>query len=79
MAAGCLVLILAGCAANRASQSKMVWLYPHAGGATLTQSSREHRQAISIVSDRDSHALIEDLGLLFMTDRPTRLTRWQTR
>ena len=57
----------------------MVWLYPHAGSATLTQSSQEHRQAISVVGDQNSRTLVEDLDLLFMIDRPTRLTRWQTR
>jgi len=54
-------------------------LYPHASRSTLTQSPHEHLQDVATVTDRDTRALIEDLDLLFMTDRPTRLTRWHTR
>jgi len=57
-----------------------VWLnYPHAGGETLGETSREHRERVSAVADQDAGAFVEDLDLLFMTDRPTRLTRWHGR
>jgi hypothetical protein len=31
------------------------------------------------VAEHDARALIEDLDLLFMTDRPSRLSRWHDR
>ncbi len=48
-------------------------------GCTLTRSSREHSRQIDQVADRDARAIVEDIDILFMTDRPTRLTRWHDR
>ena len=78
--AACLFLALSGCMAyTRAPRSTVIWNYPHATEATLTQSPQEHYQSISNVAQQDGRTLIEDMDLLFMTDRPTRLTRWHSR
>ena len=75
-----LLLTLSGCMAyTRAPRSTVLWAYPHATEATLTKSPHEHYQMVSNVAHRDGRALVEDLDLLFMTDRPTRLTRWHDR
>lgn len=80
IAAVSLFLTLSGCMAyTRAPRSTVIWNYPHATEETLTESSHEHYQSVSNVAQRDARALIEDMDLLFMTDRPTRLTRWQSR
>ena len=73
-------LILPGCAASADSPRSLLLLnYPHATQETLTQSGDEHLQAVSNIAERDARALVEDFDLLFMTDRPTRLTRWHSR
>ncbi len=57
-----------------------VWINdPHAGFETLGETGAEHRERVSAVADQDARALVEDFDLLFMTDRPTRLTRWHGR
>lgn len=61
------------------ARSSVPWLYPHSTKATVTQSPHEHYQSISNVAAQNERALIDDLDLLFMIDRPTRLTRWQSR
>ena len=43
---------------------------------TLTQTGEEHRNAVRTVWERDKAALIDDLDLVFQTDRPTRLSKW---
>ena len=53
--------------------------YPHATKATLAQSAHEHYQYVSNIAAQDERALIDDLDLLFLTDRPSRLTRWLSR
>lgn len=68
-----------GCMSTRAARSTVLWNYPHVTEPNLTQSPHEHYQMAASVADRDARALIEDLDLLFMTDRPTRLTRWHDR
>jgi hypothetical protein len=79
VAAG-LLLVLTGCMAyTRAPRATVLWHYPHATEANLTQSPHEHYQAISNIAEQDARGLIEDLDLLFQTDRPTRLTRWHSR
>lgn len=50
-----------------------------AGCATLSMSSDEHREQVRRVARHDWRALQDDLDLLFMTDRTTRLTRWHDR
>lgn len=70
-----LTLGLTGCA----PRSTVMLNYPHAKFATMTESPHEHYQRVSNIAAADGRALIDDLDLLFMTDRPTRLTRWTTR
>ena len=43
---------------------------------TLSESSDEHYHRVGMILDRDRRALAEDLDLLFLTERPTRLSRW---
>ena len=74
------VMALSGCAAwSGVQRATVLYNYPHAGGETLTLTPEEHQHRISEISARDSRALVEDLELLFLTDRPTRLTRWHSR
>lgn len=73
------VLVTAGCASSSSARSRMLLTYPHAAMTTLTQSPHEHYQMVSDVASHDKRALADDLDLLFMTDRPTRLTRWHSR
>lgn len=49
---------------------------PHTCMETLTETPDEHYHRSEMILDRDHKALAEDLDLLFMTDRPTRLSRW---
>jgi len=65
-----------GCASPR---STVMLNYPHAMQGGLTQSPHEHFQTVSNIAAHDGRALIDDLDLFFMTDRPTRLTKWQVR
>ena len=75
-----LLATLWGCTAyTRAPKATVWWAYPHAHEPTLTQTSQEHSQAAYKVAYRDARALVDDFDLLFMTDRPTRLTRWHDR
>ena len=43
---------------------------------TLTQTSAEHYNTVKTVWERDKAAMMDDLDLVFQTDRPTRLTKW---
>ena len=60
-------------------KAQVLLQYPHARTGTLSQTPDEHFYVISEVVRRDKTALIDDLDLLFMTNRPTRLTRWHDR
>ena len=73
----CLFVALMG--SGCAPRSTVTLDYPHATRATLTQSPHEHYQRVSDIAARDRRALIEDLDIVFLTDRPTRLTRWHDR
>ncbi|MGD2110443.1 MAG: hypothetical protein PVI86_13770 [Phycisphaerae bacterium] len=74
------LLTLAGCSSWAAGQRSTVrYNYPHSRGETLTQSPHEHNHYVSQVSAMDARALVDDLDLLFMTDRPSRLNRWHDR
>ena len=78
---GLLVVVLAvagtaGCT-SRASQ---LWVHAsHRNLETLVQTGEEHNQSVIEIVDRDRRALAEDLDMVFMTDRPTRLTKWHSR
>lgn len=73
--------LVAGCASNTGAPPKALILmeYPHAAQPTLTDSPDDHMRIVGRVIDRDAKALIEDLDLLFLSDRPTRLSHWQDR
>lgn len=53
--------------------------YPHADNATLGQTGEEHYNRVSRDWEHDRRLLQEDLDLLFMTDRPSRLTKWHVK
>ena len=72
---GCLLSV--GLGLGCSTQTGMQIIYPHADKPTLTQTSIEHRQSISRIAAHDRRALVEDLDVFFMTDRPTRLSRWR--
>ena len=55
------------------------WMYPHAGMEGLADSSDVHRQRVQSIVDHDNRALADDLDQFYMTDRPSRLTRWHSR
>ena len=71
---GLTLTVLTGCMG-----AKSAWMYPHAGTETLGETPDEHHQRVVSSLEQDRRALNEDLDLLFMTDRPTRLTRWHGR
>lgn len=52
---------------------------PHTCMETLAEEPDEHYHRSSMILERDRRALAEDLDLLFMTDRPTRLSKWHSR
>ena len=71
---------LVGCASVMGCSTKtMATAYPHSRTETLGQDSHEHYHAVSMSAEQDRRALAEDLDLLFMTDRPSRLNRWHSR
>jgi len=74
MLTGLTLSVLIGCMGP-----KSMWMYPYAESETLVQTPDEHRQQVLTSVEQDRRALNEDLDLLFMTDRPTRLTRWHGR
>ena len=49
------------------------------GCATHTSSARETQHRWAAVSKHDTHGLAEDMDLVFMTQRTSRLTRWHSR
>ena len=49
---------------------------PHSCMETLAEDGDEHYHRVDMILDRERRALAEDLDLLFLTDRPTRLSRW---
>jgi len=85
MACGGLAIVLAaaGCnvgrtAAGVGDAGKLVMMSQNLG-PTLTQSTGDHMHSISTLIDHDRRALFDDLDMLYMTDRPTRLSRWHDR
>lgn len=72
------LLGIVGCAAS-AHEMSTAMLYPHSMMRTGTDSPDDHYHRVARILDLDSRLLADDLDLLFMTDRSTRLTRWQSR
>lgn len=50
-----------------------------AGQESLSQSADDHYESAHNVHRHDGRALVEDMDLITMTDRPSRLTRWHDR
>lgn len=61
------------------TRSGQLWVHSHRNNETLAMTAEEHNQAVIRIADHDRRALIDDFDLLFMTDRPSRLNRWQSR
>ncbi len=77
---GLLVLVLAAAGmAGCTSRVSQLWVHAHRHAENLGQTSEEHNQSVIQIADHDRRALIDDLDLVFMTDRTTRLTRWHSR
>ncbi len=77
---GLLVLVLAAAGmAGCTSRASQLWVHSHRHTEPLGQTGEEHNQFVIQVVDHDRRALIDDLDLLFMTDRTSRLTRWHSR
>lgn len=56
-----------------------MWIYSHKDQENLALSAEDHHHAVARIIEIDRRGLIEDLDYFFMTDRPTRLTRWHSR
>ncbi len=70
-------LWLSGCATSiGADERPLLWRYPHAASETFTQTPEGHYEFVSRVRAHDARALVEDLDLVFMTERNSRLSRW---
>lgn len=65
-----------GCASSGSSN---LWMYPHKDQGNFALSGDDHRHAIARILEVDRRGLIEDLDYFFLTDRPSRLTRWHSR
>ncbi len=64
--AGVLGLMMAGAVAGGCSFTQ----------PTLSKTGDEHRNTVRTVWERDRAGLMDDLDLVFQTDRPSRLTKW---
>jgi hypothetical protein len=67
--------LLAACSSEKYVDT---W-YPHADNPGFGETDEEHFQRVVRIENARRATLTDDLDLLFMTDRPTRLTRWHER
>ena len=72
-------VVLAGCATNSPHGVPASWLYPHVKLRTAGEARDDHHYRVARILNLDSRLLADDLDLLFMTDRSTRLSRWHSR
>ncbi len=72
-------VVITGCATNSPHDLSSAWLYPHATMQTAGEAPDDHRYRVSRILSVDTLLLADDLDLLFMTDRSSRLSRWQDR
>lgn len=72
-------VVLSGCAAGSPHNMSTTWLYPHAIMQTAGEAPDDHHYRVSRILSLDTRLLADDLDLLFMTDRSTRLSRWHDR
>ena len=61
------------------SRAQMDWLYVHKNMETTGETPEEHRERVYRTLEQDRRMMADDLDLLFMTERPSRLTRWHSR
>ncbi len=73
------LVVAAACTAGCSTRAGQLWVHSHRNDETLTMTREEHNQAVIRIADHDRRALIDDLDFVFMTDRPSRLTRWPSR
>ena len=76
---GAVLLILIGCALPGSDSRSGLWAYPHARMETLSLTPEEHEHYVLRILEQDRRTLADDLDLLFMTDRNSRLSRWHDR
>jgi hypothetical protein len=50
-----------------------------AGCATVTQTPAQNRATTAQIWELELREMADDWNLMWMTNRPNRLTRWQTR
>lgn len=72
------IMLICGFAAVGCSNPKNhTWPYFHDDMETLGETPEDHRHRTRKVADRDAKSLAEDWDIFMMTDRPSRLNRWQ--
>lgn len=69
----CGLVAFAGCS----NPKNHTWPYFHDDMETLGETVEDHRHRTRKVADRDAKSLAEDWDIFMMTDRPSRLNRWQ--
>ena len=74
----CVLAVASAGAIGCTSRGSQLWVYPHRNAETLAQSKEDHNRAVIGVADHDRRAIIDDLDIVYMTDRPSRLSRWHT-
>jgi len=75
----CFLAILAasGCATSAGAKGHpLVWTNPHAATETFAEAPDDHYNRVSRILEHDRLGLTEDLDLLFMTEKSSRLSRW---
>jgi len=75
----CLACLVVGPWAVGCTSERVVGWQPHADATNLTETPDEHYHRVLRIEGQRRDALAEDLDLFFMTDRPTRLTRWHVK
>lgn len=54
-------------------------LRPHVHEQALAKDGCDHRYQLQSVSTQDQRGIVDDLDMIFMTDRPSRLNKWHDR
>lgn len=72
-----MMLICGAVAAGCTNPKNQTWPYVHDDTETLGETAGDHRHRTRKVADRDAKSLAEDWDIFMMTDRPSRLNRWQ--
>ena len=78
----CLLVSLAatGCATVASvHESSAGWLYPHANMTTAAEFGDDHSQRVARILALEKRLLAEDLDMVCLTERSTRLSRWHDR